>query len=302
MASTAPVSCLPATVASICWFEKCFLALDKWWIFWFEWREEESQWWQWWVEYVLKTVIPKLRPMGAIWFTWRSKWAFDFVFCWRSIFSLPDFLRIFRIACKRVDHVFSNSCPSCRRTTCNFYQFVSLEYFRNDGVQSFNGRVVEILVIKNVLNIILQSGAEFELWRITFTFKRVVVVHCPFFEVSLYFWSILFCIVWNVLLKWLNIKLKLSADCKVTSSWRFLLGLACGGITVDSATDSYSDVVSFSLSEKSSSRISGSCSGVGSLVFFFLFFVCFIVSSLSFWALLAFLLSKFLNFLNMIVV
>ena len=94
-------------------------------------------------------------------------------------------------------------------------------------------------------------------------------MHCPF---SRRFPVLLVNLIlhrFELLSKYPNIKFRLSAGCKVTSSWRFLLGLAFGGIIVDSATDSSSNVVSFSLSETSSSRISGSYSGMISAVFFF---------------------------------
>ena len=193
---------------------------------------------------------------------------------------MPNFLKIFWITCKKVAVVLSNSCPSCLRTICNFYLFVSLCYLKNFGLQSFNGQLVAILVVKGVLNIILQSRVESELQRTTFTFKRIVVVYCPFLGSFQYFWSIWSCFAKNFISKYSNINFKLSIGCKAISSWRFLLCLSYDGITVDSASNSSSDVVSLSKSETSPSRISSSCPGFGSLVLFSLFLLCFIVSPL----------------------
>ena len=159
--SAAPVSCLPATAASICWFGHFFLTLGKLLIFWFERQEEEWKWWRWWTESLLETAIPKLRPMGTIWFTWRGKWAFVFVFA-KALFSpCWIFLEFSESLAKGLSSYSAIVAhPAGKRSAI----FISLFFFGILQTMVFKASTVD-----------------------SFTFKRIVVVQCFFSEVTCIF-------------------------------------------------------------------------------------------------------------------
>ena len=150
--------------------------------------------------------------------------------------------------------------------------------------------MIETRRLKNVV-VFIQTILSFVLSRKIVT----TIAYCHFPWCSLHFWSTWFGTTSYFLSK--QPKFKLSACCKFTSSWRFLFGLPCGDVAADSAEDSSSGVVLFSLSQNClPPEYVTLVLGRNPWFLLFIFGLLYYCFSLYFWTLRAFWLTRFLNF------